>query len=91
MVQYLHKVKNGTEVYYFANSSNSAAEFTATLRGTFRWIDLWDPHTGETTRVDQNADIVTVDEASGTTNVKLKLDAIRCIFVLGKTVDPSAE
>ena len=84
MLSYIHKVKNGVEVYYIANSSNSAAEFTATLRGTFKWIDLWNPITGETVRVDQNADVVSVDEAKGTTTVRMSLKAIDCGIIMGE-------
>lgn len=89
MLQYIHKVKNGFEVYLFANSSNSPSEFTATLRGTFRWVDVWDPFTGETTRVDQT-DQVTVDAEKGTTTVKLSLKPIESVFVLGVKEDANA-
>lgn len=82
MVQYIHKVKNGVDVYYFANSSNSDAKFTATLRGSFKWIDLWNPRTGETTRVDQT-DVVSASE-DGTTTVTLDLPSIESVFVVGE-------
>ena len=86
MFQYIHKVKNGIDVYLFANSSNRPAEFTATLRGTFRWVDVWDPFTGETKRVDQT-DQVAVDAEKGTTTVKLSLKPIESVFVLGEKID----
>ena len=84
MVSYIHKVKNGTEVYFIANSSNKPAEFNATLRGTFKWIDLWNPMTGETTRVDQNLEIVSVDQEKGTTTVRMSLKSIECAMIVGE-------
>ena len=82
MFQYIHKVKNGMDVYLFANSSNRDAEFTATLRGTFKSLELWDPITGETSPVDPAK--ISVDEANGTTAVKLALKSIQSVFVVGE-------
>ena len=84
MVSYIHKVKNGLDVYFFANSSNTPAEFTATLRGTFNWLEIWNPITGETTRVDQNADVASVDEEKGTTTVRMSLKSIECAMIVGE-------
>lgn len=82
MFQYIHKVKNGIDVYLFANSSNDPVEFTATLRGKFRWVDLWNPHTGETTRID-GSDAVAFDQEKGVTTVRLALKSIESAFILG--------
>ena len=49
MCQYVHKVKWGRDVYYLANSSNETAAFTAKLRGSFKTLEIWNPHTGEIT------------------------------------------
>lgn len=84
MVSYIHKVKNGNDVYFLANSSNRAADFNATLRGTFRWLDVWNPITGETKRVDQDADVVSVDQEKGTTTVRLSLKSIECVMIVGE-------
>ena len=82
MFQYIHKVKNGMDVYLFANSSNRDAEFTATLRGTFKSLELWDPITGETSPVAPEK--ISVDETNGTTAVKLSLKSIQSVFVVGE-------
>ena len=84
MVSYIHKVKNGNDVYFFANSSNSPAEFTATLRGTFSRLELWNPITGATTRLDPDSDLVTVDGEKGTTTVRMSLASIECAFIVGE-------
>ena len=46
MCQYVHKVKEGRDIYYIANSSNEPASFTLRLRGRFSTLEIWDPHTG---------------------------------------------
>ncbi|MBQ9799043.1 MAG: hypothetical protein IJO40_03795, partial [Thermoguttaceae bacterium] len=82
MLQYLHKVKNGLDVYYFANSSNSSASFDATLRGEFETLERWNPTTGETTPL--AASELKFDEATGTTTLRVDLKSIECIFFVGK-------
>jgi hypothetical protein len=46
-LSYLHKQKDGREIYYFANSSDDAIDTFVRLRGTVT-PQLWNPHTGET-------------------------------------------
>lgn len=82
MLQYLHKVKNGLDVYYFANSSNSAASFDAALRGEFESLERWDPTTGETAPLPESA--MKFDAESGTTTVRVDLKSIECVFFVGK-------
>lgn len=79
MLQYLHKVKNGLDVYYFANSSNDAADFNATLRGTFESLEFWNPINGEITAIP-----TTVDAKKGTTTVRVSLDSVESVFVVGR-------
>ncbi|MBQ9813996.1 MAG: hypothetical protein IJM54_11885 [Thermoguttaceae bacterium] len=78
MFQYMHKVKNGLDVYYFANSSNSPAKFAATLRGQFDALETWNPLTGVITWIES-----TFDPEKGTTTVKLELNPIECVYVVG--------
>lgn len=42
---YIHKVKGGRDIYFFANSSERAVKTEVTLRGEKR-LRVWDPHTG---------------------------------------------
>ncbi len=81
MFQYIHKVKNGNDVYYFANSSNSPADYTATLRGEFNVLEFWNPITGETSPV--APDLITVDSEKKTTSIKMSLKPIESMFVVG--------
>ena len=77
MFQYVHKVKNGMDVYYFANSSNSPAKFVATLRGTFGTLETWNPVTGEIKPLNASVE-------NGKTTVDLELNPIESIFVVGR-------
>ena len=77
MFQYIHKVKNGLDVYYFANSSNSPAKFYATLRGQFDSLETWNPVTGEMKPL-------TSTDVDGAAKVRLDLEPIESIFVVGK-------
>lgn len=44
---YLHKQKEGREIYYFGNSSKRAVQTVVYLRGRLTGLEEWDPHTGE--------------------------------------------
>ena len=76
--QYMHKVKNGLDAYYFANSANAPAKFSAGLRGEFDALETWDPLTGEIKPIKS-----TFDSERGVTTVKLELEPIESVYVVG--------
>ena len=43
---YIHKVKDGRDIYFFANSRDTAVDTRVVLRGAKK-LELWNPHTGE--------------------------------------------
>ena len=43
---YLHKVKDGKDIYFFANTRDTAVDTKVVLRGK-KVLALWNPHTGE--------------------------------------------
>lgn len=45
-LSYIHKAIDGRDVYFFANSSETAVEGMVTFRGKLS-LKEWDPHTGE--------------------------------------------
>jgi hypothetical protein len=49
-VNYIHKRKNGKEIYFFTNSTDSALTTTVSLRGRLR-PEWWNPHTGTIVKV----------------------------------------
>jgi hypothetical protein len=79
---YLHKRKEGHEIYFFANSSDDAVVTTAELRGAIE-PQLWDPLTGRVSI----ADAVEYVERDGQTYTRLplKLDPVTAMFVVGET------
>lgn len=42
---YVHKIKDGKDIYYFANSSDDKIETEVLLRGNLK-LEKWNPHTG---------------------------------------------
>lgn len=79
-LSYIHKVLDGRDVYFFANSSDAAVDVPVKLRGRLS-LERWDPHTGETGPCDST----TSGEATG---FRLKLDPVRSVFILGRRAAP---
>jgi hypothetical protein len=52
---YTHKVKNGKDVYFFANSSGHSVETEVRLRNE-KDLSVWDPHTGKSRVPSQSID-----------------------------------
>ena len=45
-LSYIHKVKNGRDIYFFANSSDKPVDTQVILRGK-KDLTIWNPHSGE--------------------------------------------
>lgn len=45
-INYVHKQKKGNDLYFFTNTTESHVTTQITLRGRFRKLELWNPHTG---------------------------------------------
>jgi len=78
---YVHKNKEGREIYYFANSSDDTVDTFAELRGRLK-PELWDPLTGDITAISHVEQI----DKDGTsyTRFPLKLNPVSAIFVVGE-------
>ncbi len=77
---YIHKVKQGQDIYFFANSSETAVHPKIRLRGKLR-LERWDPHTGEITGP------ACVSERCGEQDVtvfSLDLPGHRSVFIVGE-------
>ena len=79
-VTYIHKVKDGKNIYFIVNSTNKPIETTVRLRGKQN-LALWNPHTGE--RENLNAD---VSETGGqpVTTVPLSLGAMKSVIYIDR-------
>jgi hypothetical protein len=76
---YTHKVKNGRDVYFFANSSERKVETMVTLRGS-KTLRLWDPHTGK------DGELISRKKklaGASVTEFELTLPATYSLFVIG--------
>lgn len=76
---YIHKVKAGRDIYFFANSTDKDVETKVLLRGR-KSLKIWNPHTGET----QAAEL-TPGETGGqpVTTIRLVLPAVSSLFYVG--------
>lgn len=76
MLSYIHKIKDGRNIYYFANSTDESVVAEVTLRGKLN-LQQWDPRTGEITML---ATTDLVEGGQTFTNAKLALDPVKSVF-----------
>jgi hypothetical protein len=77
MLSYLHKVKDGSHWYYFANSSNDAVEARVRLRGKLA-LQSWDPHSGTMSPLECEH---LTEHGQAVTRVHLVLDPVKSVFL----------
>jgi hypothetical protein len=74
---YIHKVKDGREIYFFANSTDEPIDTTVTLRGNVN-LSIWDPMDGTTHKIE--ATHATAESNQALTTVPLKLRPVSALF-----------
>lgn len=72
---YIHKVQEGNDVYYFANSSDNTVNTYVNINKVFENPMVWDPHTGT-----KYAPEYTV--SGDVTRIKLDINAAKSVFIL---------
>jgi len=79
-LEYLHKVRDGKDVYFFANPKPKAYAGVVALKGThqLKWLD---PHSGKSIKALTNS-IMRQNQAY--TMVDLKLEANHSVFLIAK-------
>jgi hypothetical protein len=77
-LRYIHKVKDRTDVYFFANIGNSAVDTYARLRGKLT-MEAWDPHSGQCSVPEYTN---TVEDGQPVTRVKLTLSPVHSLFIV---------
>jgi hypothetical protein len=78
MLSCLHKIKDGRNIYYFANSTDEPVHTEVTLRGKMK-LQQWDPKTGEITELKTRG---LVRNNQHFTNAGLQLDPVRSVFLV---------
>ena len=75
---YIHKVKDGRDIYFFANSSPKPIDTKVVLRG-HKTLRIWNPHTGAQEQAES-----TQGEANGqpVTTVRLVLPSVASLFFI---------
>jgi hypothetical protein len=73
---YIHKVKNGRDIYFFANSSEHQVDTQVVLRGK-KDLEIWNPHTGEIRPAELSGDTA---GGSQVTRVHLVLPPVTALF-----------
>ncbi len=77
-LSYLHKVIEGRDVFFFANSSDQAVATSVRLRGSFA-AELWDPHTGSTAKLKTRR---ATDRGYQVTEFDLSLPPVHSVFIV---------
>ncbi|QIL91258.1 hypothetical protein GNX18_16805 [Microbulbifer sp. SH-1] len=78
---YIHRQREGNDIYYFGNSSDETVETTVKLRGQFKALSLWNPHNGtsvpvkKSRRVKHNGEIYT--------EVSLSIPGVSSMAIIG--------
>ena len=75
---YLHKAKNGQDIYFFANSAEKHVDTEVILRGK-KNLQIWNPHTGEQEPVRSTH---TTAGGTHTTTVRLVLPPFSSLFYI---------
>ena len=77
---YIHKVKAGHDIYFFANSSKRAVDTEVVLRGKKNLV-IWNPHSGK----QQQARVVSIANGdSGITRFRLQLAPVSSLFYISQ-------
>lgn len=81
-VNYIHKNKDGKDIYFFTNTTENPLSAQISLRGQFDEVEIWNPHTGDIAKVPE---IEKNMQSDGTfrTDLKVSLPAVSSIFIIG--------
>ncbi len=77
---YIHKIKDGRNIYYFANSSNERIQTDLIIRGKVN-LELWNPHDGNTRKI--NAENSTKNYMDFT-RLRITLEPVSSVFYVSK-------
>ena len=74
-INYTHKQRDGRDFYFVTNTRESPFEGEISLRGEFRAVEVWNPHTGETAPAEFRIE-------KGRTLVPVRIPIVRSLFIV---------
>jgi alpha-L-rhamnosidase len=77
---YLHKVKEGRDIYLFANSSDTSLDIHVRFRGTLK-LKVWNPQEGTIAQPEFTS---IIENGLPVTRLRLKLEPVKSLFVVGE-------
>lgn len=79
VLRHIHKIKDGTDIYLFANISETQIDTYARLRGHMQ-LEAWNPHTGEISKAECTQK---VEAGTDVTVVRITLAPFKSLFIVG--------
>ena len=83
-VNYIHKQKEGKDIYFFTNTTEKSVSGEITLRGKVKKMELWNPHTGETEKISK-LEYSRSENGIYTTTMNISFPAVSSVFIVGNT------
>lgn len=82
-LNYIHKQKDGNDLFFITNTTDKAIATTVSLRGAFKQIEYWNPHDGSTQTVpDCKPEKLT--DGSYVTDIQISIPMVSSLFIVGK-------
>jgi hypothetical protein len=75
---YTHRQRDGKDIYYFGNSGDAAIGTKVSLRGQWKQVELWNPHTGAISRP------ANLRQRNGRTEFDLLVPALSSLAAIGR-------
>ncbi|MHC4111593.1 MAG: glycosyl hydrolase, partial [Planctomycetota bacterium] len=79
VLRYIHKIKDGRNIYLFANITKKTIDTHAKLRGRMQ-PEIWNPHTGEISKAECTHK---VEAGKNVTVVRITLAPFKSVFIVG--------
>lgn len=80
-LSYIHKIKDGRDIFYFSNSSDTAIDTDILIRGHIN-LETWNPHTGAMDRLFRGKHIE--KHGQDVTRFSLALPPVSSLFMVGR-------
>lgn len=81
-LSYIHKQKDGKDIYLFANSTDKAVNTWVTLKGDLK-LECWNPHTGAIEKW-ENVEYLKDKQGETYTKINLQLAPVSSIFAVSQ-------